>query len=151
MGMARAGNGGWLSCLDCFCWCRVALGHELALPHSIGVCDGLIRVIDSGSKRESCFSPKKDGGFLLPAVLWETLQADNMRLLFCEAEVLQGVYCEGLFCIYSHADTLLHRTCLSLLQYSRVCFFFRRNINLFGGLKSQIRLDQGHQNKASFF
>lgn len=37
----------------------MALGHDLALPHSIGVCDGLIRVIDSGSESESCFSPQR--------------------------------------------------------------------------------------------
>lgn len=82
----------------------MALGHELALPHSIGVCDGLIRVIDSGSKRESCFSPQEGWRLFTPAVLWETLQADNTRLVFHEAVLLQGGYCEDLLYIYSHGE-----------------------------------------------
>lgn len=101
----------------------MALGHELALPHSIGVCDGLIRVIDSGSETESCFSPQEGWRLFTPAVLRETLQADNTRLVFCEAEVLQGVHCEDLFCILMQIRRFISLS-FPRLNKVRVCFFF---------------------------
>lgn len=87
------------ACLDCYWWCRASVSCELPLPRSVGHSDNLIRLMDSGSRREmfiGCFfffGKERGRVLLLPGSRYGIFTTRDNMVLLLFSEVQQLVNC----------------------------------------------------------